>query len=226
MGVGGQRPFNVLKGRQHGLLVVRQRLLLARVLEVDVGANAPGVENPPLRHRPRRPITASRVEPIAGIDAFQARVPCQRELREKIRLGHADARRRGGQLAFGLLNVGSPVNQIRRQAHRHRRRRGGDCRVAGQFVHQCAGRQAEQYGERYAQDRNPVSNAGSLRLRRGQQRLALPHVQFGGQGPRAKRSRVKSRIFCCAVDVVPQHASAAAETRGPGRNCGPLRRTP
>ena len=59
LGVGGQGRFHIGEGGQHGLLIGRQRLVRARVLHTHIGADASGVENPPLHGGAGRPKPAA-----------------------------------------------------------------------------------------------------------------------------------------------------------------------
>lgn len=59
------------------------------------------------------------INPIIGRYTFQGGKARQRELREVIRLGHANARGRRGQIAFGALDIRPAPQQIRRQSHWH-----------------------------------------------------------------------------------------------------------
>jgi len=77
LGVGGQRRFHIGEGGEHGLFILCQRLVHARVLHTNVGADAAGVENPPLHGRAGRPKAAAAGKPVAGADALQPNIACQ-----------------------------------------------------------------------------------------------------------------------------------------------------
>ena len=67
LGVGHQGVLHVLEPGEHGLLVGRQRLLLAGVLHPDVGAHPARVEEVPLEGGTQRPGAAAGREQVAGL---------------------------------------------------------------------------------------------------------------------------------------------------------------
>ena len=109
-----ERCLRLLHRPQHGRAVLRARLVLVGVRDVDARLHATEIEQRPREHRPRhdarRSLAAQRIERRRRI----ARARGEREPRQVVRLRGAHELRLRRQLPLGAQHVGTTLDQLRR----------------------------------------------------------------------------------------------------------------
>ena len=126
-----ERVIDLLEGRMYRFLIARQSLLLAGGGLVDARRSTASVEEGHRRGQTERPDVGTRFEQVGQGRAFSAIGAGQRHAREIRGLGDADSGVGRDQRFFGLTDVGSGLEQGRRQAARRHRRERHLAQVAG-----------------------------------------------------------------------------------------------
>ena len=121
---GDQGVLGLGIGLEHHLLIFQRPLLESGVLDANVVDQPSVVEDVPLERRPDVAGQRSRLEQVAESGGIQEDVARNGECGIQFGDGDPDLGALGGHLAFGAADVGTPAEQIGRDAHRDSRRRG------------------------------------------------------------------------------------------------------
>src|SRR6266568_5235358 len=136
-----QHVRDVLERAEHGLLILREGLIVGRFRSALSRLELSRMENRLKQAGADVPDPRSRVEQLGRAGCGAAVTPAQGQLREHERLRHADACVGLVQNGFGRADVGPLAHEIRGQAQRKGRRQLerreielGQARVAGKFT--------------------------------------------------------------------------------------------
>ena len=183
-GIGDQRVFNFGQRDQHSLAVGEERLFFLRVAHLDVGPNPAALKNWPGHGWTDLPHPARAEEEIAGTDRFKSDRAGNREFGIQVSNGDADAGRGRCDLALSSANVGTPPEQIGRQAggNPHRDRIGirdaRNRRHVRELRLERVGLATKQHADAMDRLRQLALEFRYLRLRRLEQRPSLEDVEL------------------------------------------------
>nr|GEU28366.1 hypothetical protein [Tanacetum cinerariifolium] len=186
----GQRIGHLAKRHLDRLFVLRHRNVAVRAGDVEVGAVQAIVEDRQVDLRREAPRAGTGLEQAGQVAAGAAAGGRQRDAGEERGARHADIGVGGAQRALGLLHIGTPREQLRRQAARQRRQ-FRHCHQLAFGQQRFRDRAAHQQGQRVLVERHLRRVGRHVVARRFHAGLGVVHVDARrGAGVEATTAQV------------------------------------